>query len=175
MLLACICMSGQPTWATNPTDHATQNKATKLNLEQIKNAVYRLPPEIGDEPDAMLKLTDGKYQDKDMTVQFETAAFGDLNGDGWQDAAVVFYWNGGGTGCFQRLEVFLNKDGNPVPVATAVLGDRVGIRGIKIKSGVIILDALSHGPNDPAGLPTVKRRARYKLKGENLIGPESLY
>jgi hypothetical protein len=46
---------------------------------------------------------------------------------------------------------------------------------LRIVKGVIIADVLSHGPADGAAFPSVKRTAKYTLKGNKLIGPETMY
>ena len=52
----------------------------------------------------------------------DLVAFGDLDGDGIWDAAVVLEANGGGSGTFRSLEAVVNEDGAPVHVASRPAG-----------------------------------------------------
>jgi hypothetical protein len=74
-------------------------QAQSLTIAQLKNATYQ----VGNQ---WIKLRNGSYQKgtiKDgnfFAVDFVKAALGDLNNDGKNDAAVIYYSNSGGSGCF---------------------------------------------------------------------------
>ncbi len=76
-------------------------------------------------------------------------AFGDLNGDGAGDAAVLLAENYGGSGVFVSVIAMLNQNGQPVQAASELIDDRPIINGLSIQNGQIFLDATVHGPNDP--------------------------
>ena len=63
----------------------------------------------------------------------------------------------------------INDRGKPKKIAITDLGDRVKINSLKIQSGKIIMDLVTHGPNDPSCCPTVKKIATYVLVGNKLI------
>lgn len=96
-------------------------------------------------------------------------AYGDLNGDGQPDAAVILESQMGGTGHFLELAAVLNQNGMPYNISSTYLGDRVIIRSINIENGVIVLDMVVHGPNDPMMGPSIEQTFSYQLHGTELV------
>jgi hypothetical protein len=145
-----------------------------LTVEMLMNAVYHSEwPAEG-----VAKLTDGEYEEEivpgaasklTIVVYPDMYAFGDLNGDGVDDAAVVLATSGGGSGTFISLEAVLNDQGTPKHVASAELGDRTKIESVAIESGEITVELVTHGPNDPLCCPTVEATHKYKLQGDTLV------
>ena len=64
-------------------------------------------------------------------------AFGDLNGDGMEDAVLVFVTNTGGTGRFFEMIPVLNVNGNPQPGGSQWVGDRTPVTSLSIDSGTV--------------------------------------
>jgi hypothetical protein len=145
-----------------------------LTVEQLKNAEYRSEwPAEG-----VAKLTDGEYEEEIVpgaaskliiVVYPDRYAFGDLDDDGVDDAAVVLATSAGGSGTFISLEAVINDKGTPKHVASAELGDRVQVESIMIESGEITVDMVTHGPEDPLCCPTVEGTQKYKLQGDTLV------
>jgi hypothetical protein len=145
-----------------------------LTVEQLKNAEYHSEwPTEG-----VAKLTDGEYEEEIVpgaaskliiVVYPDRHAFGDLDGDGIDDAAVVLATSGGGSGTFISLEAVINDKGTPKHVASAELGDRVRVESVVIESGEITVDMVTHGPEDPLCCPTVEATQKYKLQGDTLV------
>ena len=73
-------------------------------------------------------------------IEGEIVAFGDLNGDGKKDAAVIINENTGGTGQIRILAIVINRNGKPYNIASQKLGDRVSINSININSEVVTVD-----------------------------------
>ena len=96
-------------------------------------------------------------------------AFGDLDGDGVEDAAVVLATSGGGSGTFISLEAVINDNGTPNHAATVLLGDRVQVKSVAVESGEITVDMVTHGPDDPLYRPTLEVTHKYKLQGDTLV------
>lgn len=145
-----------------------------LTVEMLKNAEYHSEWPA----DGMAQLTDGEYQEEIVpgaaskliiVVYPDMHAFGDLNNDGVDDAAVVLATSGGGSGTFISLEAVINDNGRPNHVATAMLGDRVELKSISIESGEILVDMITHGPDDPMCCPTLEVGQKYKLQGDTLV------
>ena len=144
-----------------------------LTLEKLRNAEYR-SNSYGDGP---VSLNNGRhetkiYPDSDMKAYIKLTdkiAFGDLNGDGVQDAAVILLSSGGGSGGFFELAAMINQNGTPVQASLQSLGDRVDIKSIAIRSGTIIVDMLTHGPDDAQCCPSVRETQRYQLEGRRLV------
>jgi hypothetical protein len=95
-------------------------------------------------------------------------AFGDLNGDGREDAAVILAQDLGGSGTFMTLAAVLSDQGIPRYQAGTNLGDRVKVEAVSIKGGVILVTLVGHGPDDPMCCPTQKVTRSFRLEGNKL-------
>ncbi len=73
----------------------------------------------------------GAHKNGSGTDKILYTAVGDLNGDGLDDGAIVFYEEWGGTGAFMRMSVFLCKKGKPVHIGSRTLGDRSNTKSLK--------------------------------------------
>ena len=144
-----------------------------LSLEMLKNIEYK---GIYDKP---VKLTDGTYEGEPFveggssreSVHFvdSLTRFGDLNGDGINDAIVILLENSGGSGVFIYMAVVLSQDEKAINVATKSLSDRTQIESISINSKEIVLTLLTHGPDDPMCCPSQKEIKKYELEDGVLI------
>jgi len=148
------------------------SQVAPLTEESLKNAEYQ-----GIYEEA-IKLTDGKYEGEPFvegaasrpTVVFiEPYAFGALDDDGVDDAAVLLVENSGGSGSFVYLAAVLNRDGKPDNTATTLLGDRVQVEELTIESGQILVKMVAHGPDDPMCCPTQESLETYTLEGDELV------
>jgi hypothetical protein len=159
--------------ATAPASPTASSETTApLTVEALKNAVYR---GVFDEP---VKLTDGQYEGQPFVeggasrpaLTFtDVYAFGDLDGDGVEDAAVVLVQSSGGSGDFYYLAAVLDRGGSPDNVATQLLGDRLRIESAAINGAEITIDALTHGPDDPLCCPTQQTTLVYRYEEGQLI------
>ncbi len=142
-----------------------------LTETALKNATYQ---GIYDEA---VTLTDGKYEGKPFveggasrpTVTYVDATWGDLSGDDADDAVVFLAENSGGSGVFTYLAVMVEQDGQPMNVATTMLGDRTDINDLKIENGEIVVKILAHGPDDPMCCPTQNTIKKFALQGNQLV------
>jgi len=98
----------------------------------------------------------------------QTYAVGDFNADGADDIAVLIGENGGGTGVFVSLIVFLNQGGMPLQAATALIDDRPMIHSLGSVDGPIVFDGVIHGFNDPGCCPNFPVTETYRLDGDVL-------
>ena len=73
------------------------------------------------------------------TIDSVKVVYGDVTGDGREEAVVVLYYDGGGTGWFSRGFLFAARKGRLALLATFEGGDRAdgGIREVSIKGGVL--------------------------------------
>ena len=100
----------------------------------------------------------------------EQKAFGDINGDGLEDAAVTLNVESGGSGTFTYLALVLNENGEVKPLPAVFLGDRIKIRSMSIESNIIKVDLYTHTENEPlSSEPTVEETLRYSLKNDGRI------
>jgi hypothetical protein len=149
----------ETTPGANPTtESADTNTPTvpPLTEAMLRNGTYRLP-QFGE----TVTLVDGKFDRAEsmenlLHVQIvEPIAFGDLNGDGVADAAVILSENGGGSGFLISVVVMLNQGGVPVQSADRFIEDRAQINNLTIQNQRIALDAIIHGVQDPMCCPTL--------------------
>lgn len=89
-------------------------------------------------------------------------AFGDLDGDGIEDAAVSLALIDGNA-VHRYLAAVLNKDGAPVHVASVSLGLRIGVDALSIEDGIVTAQTVRHAPDDPTCCPTRKVAAAFRL------------
>lgn len=181
-LLLVSCAPGAPL-VEFPSPTPTEKAATatppmptltptplRLTVEVLRNSIY--PSTYS--PQGKIKLTNGTYAEKPaigqaITIVFNNpTVFGDLNGDGSSDAAVFLAANTGGTGVFLDLFAVLNDQGQPNPVASAFLGDRIKINMVAIYNGKILVDMNTQGPNDPMISPNLHVLRTYQLEGKAL-------
>jgi hypothetical protein len=129
-----------------------------LSIDSVRNAVYDIP-KIG-----QITFIDGAYDRpaNDSLGQsyvhvglVDLFTFGDLNGDGSEDAITFLASNFGGPEIFLSLEVLLNNNGSPSHAASYPIGDRVGIDSVEIVGGVIDIHIITQGPDDPMCCPTL--------------------
>lgn len=136
---------------------------TPLTLDKLRNGTYYDPYSS-----RTVTLKDGAYSEgtspNSYSVQMlDVVAFGDLNGDGVDDAAIILAESSGGSGVFESVVAVLDSGGIPYPVGQAVLGDRYKVNSASISAGAISLDMLVQGPNDPMCCPTQPEVQTYRL------------
>ncbi|MCS6826080.1 MAG: META domain-containing protein [Caldilinea sp.] len=138
-----------------------------LTLEALANLTYRSQLT----PSGEITLVDGRYEDPANGVFAVLAAapmaFGTLNGE--DAAAVLLAESSGASSVFVTLAVVVDQDGQPVNVASALLGDRVDVQALTIDGSRILVDMVRHGPNDPMCCPTEVVRLIYGLGDEGLV------
>ena len=156
-----------------PSLAKSKSSSKTLTVDALKNAVYQSEFSAS----GRVKLNNGIYKEKivpgsstDLMVTLsDKAAFGDLDGDGREDAAVILITDPGGSGTFRYLAAVIDQNGSPNNVASQFLGDRVKVKNLSIKSGVISVRMIKHGPSDSLCCPTVETTQGYRLQGDKLI------
>jgi heat shock protein HslJ len=172
LLLVTLLLATACSGPVADTTGGSSDDTAPLTEEALKNAEYR-----GIYKEAV-RLTDGAYEGEPFvegaasrpTVTFvEPYAFGDLDGDGVEDAVVVLVENSGGSGNFRYLAAVLNRDGSLENVATQLLGDRAQVQTVTIDAGKISVNMVTHGPDDPLCCPSQEVTVKYRLSGEQLV------
>ena len=75
---------------------------------------------------------------------------GDVNGDGKADAVVLLDDEASGSGHFIWIAAVLDALGKPIPTEAVMLGDRIGVKSIKIDNGQVVADIVGQGTGDVA-------------------------
>ncbi len=82
---------------------------------------------------------------------------------------MILYSSGGGSGTFYELHAMVVRNGQPHDAAWTPLGDRVQINSLAIQNGEILVDMVTHGPEDPMCCPTQQVVQTYALQGDELV------
>lgn len=144
-----------------------------LSLAVLENGTYQVGNQV-------IQFVNGGYADPAFVqgsadhgiagADMGTArGFGDMNGDGTEDAAFSLLIKTGGTGTFVHIVVVLNVGGNPQPVPALYVGDRDIVNALRIDNGVLTADLTVHGPNDGGCCPSVPATWIIKLQGGALV------
>jgi uncharacterized lipoprotein YbaY/heat shock protein HslJ len=168
----------EPGWLLCIPAHGDMAAAPEgLSPQELANATYQ---GIYEQP---VTLTDGAYAGEPfveggasrptVTLIESPIAYGDINGDGQDDAAVLLAENSGGSGTFVYLAAVANQDGQPVNVATTLLGDRVQVESLKIENNQIVVEMVQAGPDDPMCCPSQQVVKTYELQGDQLVETSS--
>jgi len=146
----------------------TSAPADQLTLTDFNNGEIYSP-----ESQMTVQLTDGKYEggsgaDYLYAQLLPQAAFGDINGDGKEDAVLLLAENMGGSGTFVSLIAMVASDSGFTQAPALLVDDRPLINTLTLDGNTIILDASIHGVNDPAASPSMKVVEQYRLLQGNL-------
>jgi hypothetical protein len=90
---------------------------------------------------------------KIKTSVFGKPVYGDLDGDGKEDAALLLVHDPGGSGTFYYVAAALDNGSGWQGTRAMLLGDRIVLRSIQIHNGVIIVNYLGHLPDEPLSAP----------------------
>lgn len=163
--------------ATLPAPSATAPaQPLSLSEQALINGEYTAPVS-----GRTVRLVNGRYEVGSgdtylLLTLLPFLAYGDLNADGVEDAAVLLAENNGGSGTFVGVAAVLNRDGVAQQVGFAPLvDDRPKVNALAIQNGRIVLDALIHGPNDPMVAPSLPVIQTYAVPpaGPLLVGMTS--
>ena len=123
-----------------------------LSVDALRNATYS---GIYDEP---VTLVDGFYEGEPYvaggasrpTARYIAGAerYGDLDGDGLDDAVVFLVESGGGSGNFVYVAAQLNQAGQPVDAGAVMVEDRTQVKAVTVENGQIALAFTIAGPGD---------------------------
>ncbi|NOX63741.1 MAG: META domain-containing protein [Chloroflexi bacterium] len=155
----------------------TSPEDVEFEYETLANLTYKSAHTASGEA----PLRDGEYSEpaapgsaaKTRVSLTDHVAVGRLNGQ--PAAAVVLVTTPGGSGAFYDLAIVTIEDGVPSNVATVLLGERVQIKEIAIEDDSIVVNMVTHGPEDPRCCPTQETLRTYELRdGQlNLISEEN--
>jgi heat shock protein HslJ len=127
-------------------------------LEQLRNATYQ-----GVAEESTLTLTSGRWEGlpfvpggaerPSANLVGEFRLVGDVDRDGGEDALVLLAGRSGGTAENIYLALVQNRGGSVVNTATALIGDRVQVRGGSVRNGRVALDVLQAASVDALCCP----------------------
>lgn len=184
---SCFVSSRQNTTETSNTNAAqngsTENAKTEtadagakaqneIRKVDFKNFTYE--PYCAGEDAAKITVKKGEYaldkgDDKLFFNVFEVS-YGDLNGDGSEEAVILTTCNTGGTGQFSEGFVYSMKDGKIEFLTRIEGGDRAygGLRSAKVENGLLVVGRNDVGEQGGACCPEFVVTSKYKLEGKTL-------
>ena len=116
-------------------------------------------------------LADGIHDEPYLHVRYDdTYVYGDFNGDGVRDAAVILMENNGGTAEWYALAFLINDGEKLVHRASRELDDRAIINSMREKDGKVWIDMFVHQEGDCRAGPTKRVRNIYAYDGPNRWG-----
>jgi len=133
---------------------ASAPQAASIRNIDFANFVFTLDPcDVSPEQVCTVRLVDGErlpssdqaqrdpWIRDQLWVHLDFVHYGDVTGDGQDDAVVRFGWNAGGTGQFSQLLVYGLVSGEPAILATFPTGDRAqgGYLDACIRDHVLII------------------------------------
>ena len=109
------------------------------------------------------------------TLAFGKPVYGDLDGDGDEDAAVILVQDPGGSGTFYYIGVALGVTGGYRGTNAVLLGDRVTPLKVGIRNGVIFIDYRDRKPEESMAIPpSIGKSAYLTLKNGHLTAIKPL-
>jgi hypothetical protein len=122
------------------------------------------------------------YQPKDPDGWVERGSFrvappvyGDVTGDGAEEAIIISTENSGGTGQFDGIEVYAMRGGQPVVIGGIPGGDRGdgGISDIAIEGNIVVVQRMASQEGDGACCPSKLQTERWTWNGSTFIEDEA--
>jgi len=135
------------------------------------NITYRID-------DVEIQLRDGRFEvsaapDSAAMVTatvFGAPAYGDLDGGGNADAALILVYQTGGSGTFYFVAAAVNGAEGYQGTNVEFLGDRVIPRAIRIQDRTVVVNFADRAPSEPmAATPTIDVTRYAYLNGDSLV------
>jgi hypothetical protein len=96
-----------------------------------------------------------------VSMMPDFTVYGDINGDGSNEAVVIVHESGGGSGIFRVLALFARPGNDVQHLGSVPLGDRIQIRSVQIQPGQLIAEYVRQAENEPHCCPTEMARTRW--------------
>jgi hypothetical protein len=154
---------------------ATSGSAGDIHAVDFRNFTYPALCAQGTGLADGVPVRDGEYARTQGEEPFDfrvfAVSFGDLTGDGRDEAAVAASCNTGGTGQFSEGMVFAMRDGRPELIARVEGGDRAygGIAGLAIERGQLVVERYATDDDGPACCPRYIDTTRLRWDGARLV------
>jgi heat shock protein HslJ len=94
---------------------------------------------------------------------------GDLNADGAQDAIFMLDDDSEGSGRLTFLVAVLSVFTNPQPLEAVILAGRSGVKSMALDGSQVVVDIVSHGPEDADCCPSWNMQVVYSLEDGQLV------
>lgn len=149
------------------------NASDRLNHDATDpfNATYRIEGRA-------LSLMDGRSElpaapgsaIKTRTVVMGQPVYGDMDGDGDEDAVLLLTHDPGGSGTFYYFAVAINANGRYQGTNAVLLGDRIAPMSIGLRNGAVVVNYADRRAKEPMSTkPSVEQTTVLVLKNDQLI------
>jgi len=151
---------------TFPERQTAPNDSLALSLDSLRNAL------INTTDYGSIRLSNGEYSIDPLrlSISFLGGFINlDLDGDGYKDAIGSLSINTGSSGCFNSLDIFLNRRGTAYHSDSYEIGDRERIDSLRVMGDTLDVFFLVHGPGDPMSSPTMTEERRLLFVGGKIV------
>jgi len=118
-------------------------------------------------------VVNGIFSSSEGHLSVGEVVYGDLTGDGAEEAVIVHFCSGGGSQIESTGVIYAMRDGKPVelPIRDFPGGDRAagGIVRAEIRDGLLVLTRNDGSDNPPLCCPNVTVTQGYSLIGDRLV------
>jgi heat shock protein HslJ len=128
--------------------------------------------------EAAVQLAEGRFEGEPyasggasrptVTLVRDLRLVADLSDEAGQEAVVLLSETSGGSGSRLYVAVVGLRDGEPVNLGTAPVGDRPQIRGLDVRDRMVQATLVEHGPADAACCPGQLATRYWMLQGNEL-------
>ncbi len=157
-------------WMNRTYEHGENGTYTVVNGEY----------EYAYDEDGNIVAADYQPRDPDAYIErgyfsVSQPAFGDLTGDGVEEAVIVIMESTGGTGRFSGIDVYGMRAGQPVIIGGIPGGDRGdgGISDIALEGSVVVVQRLASQEGDGACCPSKVQIERWTWNGSAFVEDEA--
>ncbi len=182
VLIALLALGGLYFYKKKPVEKTTTQNAVSTSTPTSTGKIKAFDPknfaiEIEGQT---FTLADGKAEiasapgsaSKDLVLYFGNDAWGDVNGDGYQDLAFLITKQGSGSGTFYYAVVALGGQSAYIVTNPILLGDRIAPQSTEIdsiKSELRVNYAERKAGEPLTASPSVGVTGYFKVTGENLV------
>jgi hypothetical protein len=105
------------------------------------------------------------------SYRVERPLFGDIDGDGVEDAVITGVVSTGGTGHFSDIRIYTVRAGNVVEIGGIPGGDRGdgGIAGVTLDGAVVVVERFQSADGDGACCPSQLQHERWTWDGTGFV------
>lgn len=159
-------------WPIGAGQIETSLTSGSLNLVALRNTTY----DVVYTQNGTAPLANGQYLETtaegavDIVVTLGgQVAYGDLDGDGQEEAVVIVVSDPNGSAIFHDLAVVADQDGTPVNLASAALPDPVVVKEVDVEGGLVKVVMDTVGPGDGQCCPSQHTVSFYGLQNGALV------
>jgi hypothetical protein len=160
-----------------PSSTSRTGAITDIRQVDFKNFTYEVQGE-------RVTLRNGEhnldwYLDRDFQTRRYRFAYGDLTGEGKEEAVVVLANNvaGGANAVLQYGLIYTIKNGQVIKLADfkggdgpcSMEGEECSLMSVKVEGGLLIVDRAVPTANDANCCPTMYRSTKYRWNGSHLV------